>query len=168
MWQITWMLSFLPNWFWSAILIVGVLGIIGAWVLKFLPFVNTYRLPIQVISVLALLVGVYYQGVIANEEKWKLKVAEAEEKAQIAQATALKINEELRLLNEKTTVVRDEKTKTITKYIDSWITKEITKTVEGPERVRIEKVIEYIERCPIPKELLDIHNQAAKGEEIKK
>jgi hypothetical protein len=32
--------------------------------------------------------------------------------------------------------------------------------VEGPERVRVEEVIKYIENCPVPKEMLDIHNKA--------
>jgi hypothetical protein len=33
--------------------------------------------------------------------------------------------------------------------------------VQGPERVRIEEVIKYIENCPVPKELINIHDAAA-------
>ena len=40
-------------------------------------------------------------------------------------------------------------------------TKEIIKEVQGPERVRIEEVIKYIESCPVPKEIINIHNDAA-------
>lgn len=166
--QLTWMFGFLPSWFWNIVLILSILLLVASWVLKFVPFISNYKLPLQVVGVMSLVTSVWFLGAASNEAKWKIKVAEAEAKAHIAQAHALKINEELRILNEKTTIVREEKTRTITKYIDSWITKEITKTVEGPERVRVEKIIEYIERCPIPKELLDIHNQAAKGEEMKK
>lgn len=166
--QITWMLDFLPSWFWNILFLTGLMLIIVSWVFKFVPFINVYKSPIQVIGVLSLITSIWFLGAASNEEKWKIKVAEAQYRAQEAQLRAFQLNEELTRLAEKKTVIREEKTRTITKYIDSWITKEITKTVEGPERVKIEKIIEYIERCPIPKELLDIHNQAAKGEEMKK
>ncbi len=168
MWQITWMLGFLPEGFWNFLLIISILMLLASWVLKFVPFISTYRLPIQVAGVLALVTSVWFLGAASNEEKWQAKVKEAEEKVKIAEVRAEELNEKLKILNDKTTVVRDQKTKTITKYIDSWITKEIVKNVEGPERIKIEKVIEYIERCPIPKEMLDIHNKAAKGEGIEK
>ncbi len=168
MWQLTWMFGFLPSWFWNVLLIIGILMLLASWVLKFIPFVGTYRLPIQVAGILSLVTSIWFLGAASNEEKWQARVKEAEEKVKIAEVRAEELNEKLKILNDKTTVVRDQKTQTIVKYIDSWITKEITKTVEGPERVKIEKIIEYIERCPIPKELLEIHNQAAKGEEMKK
>jgi hypothetical protein len=166
--QLTWMFGFLPSWFWNVLLILSLMALIASWVLKFIPFIGTYRLPLQVIGIIAAITSVWFLGAASNEAKWKLKVTEAEAKAKEAQILAQKLNHDLSILADKKTVIREEKTKTITKYIDSWITKEITKTVEGPERIKIEKIIEYIERCPIPKELLDIHNQAAKGEEMKK
>ena len=58
---------------------------------------------------------------------------------------------------EKTKVIR-EKGKDIIKYVDRWNTKEVIK--EGPERIRREEVIKYIENCPVPKEIIDLHNQA--------
>jgi hypothetical protein len=71
---------------------------------------------------------------------------------------------------EKTKVIR-EKGKDIIKYVDRWNTKEIIKEVEGPERIRTEEVIKYIENCPVPKEFIDLHNQATelnKAAEAKK
>jgi low affinity Fe/Cu permease len=160
MWQITWILGLLPDWFWTVVLIAGVLGILASWVLKFVPFVSTYRLPIQVGSILALLVGVYFQGVIANEEKWKNEIAALQEKVNEA---AVKSNETNVVVQEKIvekTKIVKEKGQEIIKYIDKWNTKEIIKEVEGPERIRREEVIKYIENCPVPKEMIDIHNQA--------
>ena len=160
MWQITWILGLLPDWFWTVVLIAGVLGILASWVLKFVPFVSTYRLPIQVGSILALLVGVYFQGVIANEEKWKNEIATLQEKVNEA---AVKSNETNVVVQEKIvekTKIVKEKGQEIIKYIDKWNTKEIIKEVEGPERIRREEVIKYIENCPVPKEMIDIHNQA--------
>jgi low affinity Fe/Cu permease len=160
MWQITWMIGLLPDWFWTIILIAGVLGILASWVLKFIPFVSTYRLPIQVGSIIALLIGVYFQGVIANETKWQNEIAVLQKKIDEA---AVKSNETNVVVQEKVvtkTKVIKEKGQDIIKYIDRWNTKEVIKEVEGPERIRREEVIKYIENCPVPKEMIDIHNQA--------
>ena len=160
MMQITWMLGLLPDWFWTVVLIAGVLGILASWVLKFVPFVSTYRLPIQVGSIIALLVGVYFQGVIANEAKWQNEIAALQKKVDEA---AVKSNETNVVVQEKVvekTKIVKEKGQEIIKYIDKWNTKEIIKEVEGPERIRREEVIKYIENCPVPKEMIDIHNQA--------
>ena len=51
---------------------------------------------------------------------------------------------------------------TIIQYVDRFKDREVLRTIEGPERVRVEEVIKYVENCPVPKELLDIHNEAAK------
>jgi low affinity Fe/Cu permease len=160
MWQITWMIGLLPDWFWTIILIAGILGILASWVLKFIPFVSTYRLPIQVGSIIALLIGVYFQGVIANETKWQNEIAALQKKIDEA---AVKSNETNVVVQEKVvtkTKVIKEKGQDIIKYIDRWNTKEVIKEVEGPERIRREEVIKYIENCPVPKEMIDIHNQA--------
>ena len=159
--QLTWMVSLIPDWFWTVVLVAGVLGIVAAWLLKFIPFVSTYRIPIQIGSVVALLIGVYFQGVVANEEKWQNKIADLEK--QVAEAenkskeTNLVVEEKI---VTKTKVIK-EKSQDIIKYIDRWNTKEIIKEVEGPERIRREEVIKYIEMCPVPKEIIDLHNQAA-------
>lgn len=154
MWQITWMLSLLPDWFWTLVLIAGVLAVLAAWVLKFIPFVSTYRLPIQVGGILALLVGVYFQGVIANEEKWQAKVKELEEKVAKAEAQSKETNVKV----EEKIVFKDrivkEKAKTQIEYIDR-------------EIVKREEVVKFVEQCPIPQVILDEHNKAAAREQKK-
>lgn len=148
MWQLTWMLSLLPDWFWTLVLIAGVLGILATWVLKFIPFVSAYRLPLQVGSILALLLGVYFQGVIANEEKWQAKVREMESKVAAAEAAAAATNRNIEVkIVEKTKFVQG-KTKTIVEYIDR-------------EVVKDKEVIKFIENCPIPQTIIDQHNAAA-------
>jgi hypothetical protein len=57
MWQIMWMLSLLPDWFWHLLTIGGVLAVFAAVVLKRIPFVSQYRLPLQWGGVAALLYG---------------------------------------------------------------------------------------------------------------
>jgi hypothetical protein len=146
--QIIWILSFIPDWFWTLVLIFGILGTLASWVLKFIPFISTYRLPIQVASIIALVVGVYFQGVIANEAKWQDKVAELQQKVAEAEVkskeTNIVVQEKIVI---KTKVIK-EKGKDIVNYIDR-------------EVVKKEEIIKYIEQCPVPKEIIDLHNQAA-------
>lgn len=153
------------------VLAAGVIGLIAGFVLGFIPIIGKYKLPIQIISILLFALGVYLEGGLANDKEWQAKVKEAEAKAARAEAEAAKKNTELQAaLNDKGKVIK-EKGDTIIKYVDRYRDREIIKEIPGPERVRIEKVIEYIENCPIPPELVNIHNDAArlnKGKEVKK
>ena len=146
--QIIWMLSFIPDWFWTLVLISGIVGTLATWVLKFIPFVSTYRLPIQVASIIALVVGVYFQGVIANEAKWQSKIAELQQKVVEAEIKSKETNIVVQEKIVTKTKVIKEKGKDIVNYIDR-------------EVVKKEEIIKYVEQCPVPKEIIDLHNQAA-------
>ena len=146
--QIIWILSFIPDWFWTLVLIFGILGTLASWVLKFIPFISTYRLPIQVASIIALVVGVYFQGVIANEAKWQDKIAELQKKVNEAETKSKETNVVVQEKIVTKTKVIKEKGKDIVNYIDR-------------EVVKKEEIIKYVEQCPVPKEIIDLHNQAA-------
>jgi len=167
-----WLINFLPGWFFHLMIFAGILGYVASVVLTFIPSVNLYKSVIRVFSTIVIVVGVWFAGVASgtatNEDKWQARVKEVEAKVIKAQGESTELNDKLSAEQEENDKLRNQKAKTVTKYIDSWITKEILREVEGPERVRIEQVIEYIERCPVPKELLDAHNAAAKGEGMKK
>jgi hypothetical protein len=145
--QIIWMLSLIPDWFWTLVLISGIVGTLATWVLKFIPFVSNYRLPIQVASIIALIVGVYFQGVIANEAKWQEKIAELQEKVAEAEVKSKETNVVVQEKIVTKTKVIKEKGKDIINYVDR-------------EVVKKEEIIKYIEQCPVPKEIIDLHNQA--------
>ena len=145
--QIIWMLSLIPDWFWTLVLISGIVGTLATWVLKFIPFVSNYRLPIQVVSIIALIVGVYFQGVIANEQKWQNEIAELQKKVAEAEAKSKETNVVVQeKIITKTKIIK-EKGKDIINYVDR-------------EVVKKEEIIKYIEQCPVPKEIIDLHNQA--------
>ena len=146
--QIIWILSFIPDWVWTLVLIFGILGTLAAWILKFIPFVSTYRLPIQVASIIALVAGVYFQGVIANEAKWQDKIAELQKKVNEAEVKSKETNIVVQEKIVTKTKIIKEKGKDIVSYIDR-------------EVVKKEEIIKYIEQCPVPKEIIDLHNQAA-------
>lgn len=167
-----WVLQFLPDalleFIIYAILGLGLVATVVSLIfinplLKFLPSIaGTYRI-IQLVSVLVFLLGVYLWGGYSTEMRWRERVNEMQDRVRVAEAQAVAAN---RAISEN---VRDadvkviEKTRTVTQYIDKIVNREILKEVPGPERVKIEKVIEYVEKCPIPPELIELHNQAAQG-----
>ena len=100
-------------------------------------------------------------GVMYNENSWLQKAKEMEQKVAAAENKSKEVTVAIEeKVVEKTKIVR-EKGRDIIQYIDRWNTKEVIKEVEGPERVRREEVIKYIENCPVPKDMINIHNQAA-------
>jgi hypothetical protein len=111
------------------------------------------------------------QGGIVNEAKWEARVKELEDKVKIAEEQSKEKNVEIQEKVVTQTKVIKEKGKDIIKYIDRLVDREVIKEVEGPERVRREEVIKYVENCPVPKDIIDVHNAAAtlnKAAEVKK
>jgi hypothetical protein len=141
-----WLIEFLPFWIFHLIVLVGIGGIIVSEVLKFIPFVTIYRLPIQVASIIALVFGVYMEGGISNQEKWEAKVAEA--KLEMAQ---------------KETASAEATTKVVTKYVTK------IQIVKEKGDVIIKEVPKYITKesdakCPIPNAFVVLHDSASKNE----
>jgi uncharacterized membrane protein (DUF106 family) len=142
-----WILSILPDAAIHIIFGLGILGTIAGFVLGFIPFVKTYQFAIQICSIVVLVFGVYLEGGLADYKEWELKVKEME--AKMAQAEAQSANKNIEIqekIVEKTKVIR-EKGKDIIKYVDK-------------EVIKKEEVIKYIENCPVPKEIINLHNQA--------
>lgn len=140
----------------------GVILTLAGFVLGFIPFIGKYKIPLQLVGLLTLVFGAYLEGGLADNKLWEAKVKEVEAQVAKAEAQAANANTELQAkLTEKTTVIK-EKGDTIIRYVDKFKDREVLKEVPGPERVKIEEVIKYVENCPLPKELIDIHNEAAK------
>ena len=143
-----WILSILPDAAIHIIFGLGILGTIAGFVLGFIPLIKTYRLAIQVISLLVLVFGVYLEGGLADYKEWELKVKEMEAKVAQAEAQSANKNTEIQeKVVEKTKIIR-EKGRDIIKYIDK-------------EIVKKEEVIKYVENCPVPQDIIDAHNKAA-------
>ena len=143
MWQLTLMLSFLPDWFWTLLFFSG-LGALG--VSKFL---KMYAIPLKVGGSAALVISLWFMGAASNEEKWQVRVKELEAKLAVAEAKSTEANTVIEEKVVTKTKIIKEKGASIIQYIDR-------------ELVKNEEVIKYIERCPtIPKEIIDAHNAAA-------
>ena len=101
-----WILQILPDWVFHLILLVGLLGLGASFVLKFIPFVAQYKIPIQVAASILIVLGVYMEGAISNQAWWELRVAEAELRAKEAEAKAAEANGKIEYkIVEKTKVV---------------------------------------------------------------
>lgn len=90
-----WILDFLPSWLFHLITLAGIGGILASAVLKFIPFISNYKLPIQVGSVILLSFGLYMMGGSANQEKWEARVKELEAKIVVAEEQSKTANAKL-------------------------------------------------------------------------
>ena len=75
-----WLISFLPDWVFHMLLLIGLLALGGSFLLKFIPPVAPYKVPIQVAAVLVIIFSVYMEGGLSNEAKWQARVHELEAK----------------------------------------------------------------------------------------
>ena len=136
-----WMLSFLPDFIFHLITIAGVLGIVASFFFGFIPFVSQYKLPIQVGSIIALVIGIYFEGGIANEARWQAKVHEMEVKVAESQAKSAAEN---------------------TKLVEKIVYKDKIIKERGDDIIKyVEKeIVKYDSQCVIPKEFVTAINKA--------
>jgi hypothetical protein len=143
MWQITWMLGLLPDWFWTLLLVASIVAI------GLSKFIAAYKLPLRWGGLAGLILSIWCLGAASNEEKWQERVKELEAKLLAAEN---KSHEENVKIEEKVvtkTKVIKEKGEDIIKYID----REVLKNNE---------IIKYVEICPLPKDIIEIHNSAVR------
>ena len=150
--QIGWMIGLIPDavlsgLYW-AIIAAGVTGVLAGWLGKWIPFYGNYVKILQPVGIILLVLGVWLRGGYDTEMAWRAKVAEAEARVAAAEQKSQETNTVIEeKVVEKTKVIKG-KTEYITQYLDR-------------EVVKKEEIIKYIEQCPVPKEIIDIHNQAA-------
>lgn len=149
-----WILQWLPNWIFYAILAIGLIGFLITYLLKFIPFpvLYVYRTPIQIVSLIFIVLGVYMSGAISNEQAWQARVKEVE--AKLAAAEAKGAEETVKIVEKIVTKQKiiKEKGDEVVKYIDREVVKFDTKFLPGGE-------------CEIPKEFIKSLNDAAKPPE---
>lgn len=143
-----WLLDFMPNWIFHAILLAGSLGLIASFILNFIPTFKLYHLPLQVVSVLLIALGIWFQGAMSNQAEWEAKVKDLEVK--VAEAEALSQEENIKIVTKtvKQIQVVREKGQDIINYVDR-------------EVVKDREVIKFVENCPIPEIIISTHNAAA-------
>lgn len=159
-----WILHLLPDgileFIVNAVLILGVILSVLAFfvlnkILRFIPVLANYITLMQVISVIILAAGLYFKGGYTTEMIWREEVKKVQEELDKAKNKAAEVVVQV----EEKVVFKDrvikEKGATIIQYVDR-------------EVIKKEEVIKFIENCPLPAEIIDIHNQATKLNEAAK
>lgn len=145
-----WILNWLPDWLFYGLIVIGVLGYAVTHLLRFVPIpvIYIYKTPIQLISIVLIILGTFMSGAIHNEKEWIARVKEMEQKVAIAQQKSEKANVQVVTKYVTQTKVVKEKAQEIIKYVDREIVKYDTKFAEGGT-------------CEIPKEFILTINKAS-------
>ena len=147
-----WILHLLPDaliaWIVNIVLITGAVVTAAGFFVRFVPFVNQYRIPVQIAGILLLTAGVYFEGGYTTEMAWRERVKEVEAKLQVAQKQSAEVNTEIVTRVVTQTKLVTQRGQDIIKYVDR-------------EVVKNQEVIRFVENCPIPEIIVNTHNAAA-------
>ena len=124
-----WLLHLLPTslilWIVNIAMIAGLAGILISYFIRFIPFINIYRTPIQIISIIVFCSGIYWYGGYTTEMLWRdevakmeAKVAESEEKSKKVNKVIQKVYVDRVKIVKQDVVVIQEKIKEVSNVID--------------------------------------------------
>lgn len=143
-----WILNFLPAWIFHALFILGVVALGASFLLKTIPLLNQYRIPVQIASVLVILIATWFQGAISCQESWEARVREMEAKVAQAEEESKQTNTVIKEKVVKQIQLVTTRGEDVIKYVDREIIKYDTKFAAGGQ-------------CEIPAEFIKAHNDAA-------
>lgn len=138
-----WLINWLPDWFFYFMLLAGVAGLGISFFVKFIPFVNTYRLPLQIASVVLTVLGVWFAGGIAKDKEYRAEIEAAKKRAEVAEQKAKDANARV-----------------------EYVFKDRVKVVKETQVIVQEKIrdlsVQIDSQCKVIPQVIDIHNQAAR------
>lgn len=146
-----WLLHFLPEGLISFIVhglvFLGVIGVFLSFfvinkILRMMPVAANYYRTAQIVSVVILTLGVYLWGGYSMEMAYRERVAELQAQLEEAKKESGKVNTVIETKVVTQTKVIKQKGETIIQQVD--------------------KIIPVEKDCAIPKEVIDVHNDAAR------
>jgi len=153
-----WLLHMLPDtllaYAVNSILFIGITLTVLSFIflsplLRLMPTMAGYYKILQIVSLLILCAGIYAKGGYSTEKIWREKVEEVEKKLKAAEIKA----GEVKVVVQEKVVFKDRIVKTRAEEIIKYVDREVVKT---------EEVVKFLEVCPIPLEIIKIHNEAAR------
>jgi len=120
----------------------GVTLIVASWFVKFIPLINKYRFPTQIIGIVVFGFGCYLLGGLGIERVWRERVKELEAKVKDAEVRSQQVN----------TVIQEKivyKTKVVEK-----------KTIEYVDRIK-EIAKEVDAKCEVDPRIVESINKAS-------
>ena len=121
----------------------GIVVLLLSFIISVIPGAGTYKIPGQLVGMVAAAYGFWLEGSNAYKQKVDLQIAQLEIQLAQAKADAKDASAKTETVVKHDIQVIHDKGDTIIKYI------------QGPD------VIKYDTTCVIPKEIVDIHNAAA-------
>jgi hypothetical protein len=146
-----WLLHLLPTslilWIVNIAMIAGLAGILISYFIRFIPFINIYRTPIQIISIIVFCTGIYWYGGYTTEMMWRDEVAKMEEKVKESEEKSKKVNKVIQKV-----------------YVDRV---KIVKQDVVVIQEKIREVSNVIDRdCKVSPEAVNLLNQAARRKPV--
>ena len=147
MWQIQWLLQLIPDsifvWITYLLFAAGVVLYVASKLVSWIPLMGQYRLPAELVGVMALVIAAYFYGGISYREQ----IAEMKQRVRIAEERSQQINTVI-----ETKII--EKVKVVKQNV--YITREIVKEAAGQQ---------LDAQCSLPRSTVSLHDSAS-GNEI--
>ena len=144
-----WLLQLIPSSWLSfmavAILVAGIVLFFAGKIFKHLPFFRRYNLPMRVIGFILLLLGAYFNGGLGVEMEYRERIAEMEQRIEVAEAKSQEENIQIiEKIVTQTKIVKEDTAETI--YL-------------------IEQMEEQINKkgCELSSDAIDLYNEGMVG-----
>ena len=147
MWQIQWLLQLVPDsifvWITYLLFAAGLVLYVASKLVSWIPLMGQYRLPAELVGVVALVIAGYFYGGISYREQ----IAEMKQRVRIAEEQSQKVNTVI-----ETKII--EKVKVVKQNV--YITREIVRDTAGQQ---------LDGQCSLPRSTVSLHDSAS-GNEI--
>lgn len=139
-----WILSWLPDFVFHIVFVVGVLAIVAGYFLDNIPFISANAKTIQVAGILLTVLGVWFEGGIARDQYYREKIAELQAKIAKAEVASAEANAALAQQLAKNEI--------------------LVKENNAAARQRLQQQAQQLNaECKINKNIIGIINDAAKN-----
>lgn len=99
MWQLSWVLSLIPDFILVTLIhgtvLLGLILTFGGGLLKLLPVISPYATLAKQIGIVLLVVGVFFEGGLSVEQSYRARIAEMQAKIKDAEVKSAQANEKL-------------------------------------------------------------------------
>jgi hypothetical protein len=147
MWQIQWLLQLVPDgifvWITYLLFAAGVVLYVASKLVSWIPLMGQYRLPAELVGIVALVIAAYFYGGISYREQ----IAEMKQRIRVAEEKSQQVNTVIETkIIEKVKVVKE----------NVYITREIVRDTAGRQ---------LDAQCSLPRSTVSLHDSAS-GNEI--
>ena len=143
MWQIQWLLQLVPDsifvWITYLLFAAGLVLYVASKLVSWIPLIGQYRLPAELVGVVALVIAGYFYGGISYREQ----IAEMKQRIKVAEEKSQKVNTVI-----ETKII--EKVKVVKQNV--YITREIVRDTAGRQ---------LDSQCSLPRSTVSLHDSAS-------